>query len=307
MIKKFTSLFPLWALLISAIAYFYPGYFSPHSSLIVPLLGLIMLGMGVTLSVDDFLMVLKRPSVILLGTLMQYSLMPLAAWVVCMILNLPQELMVGVILLGCCPGGTASNVICYLAKGDVALSIVLTSVSTILAFFVTPMLTWLFIGQTVDVDVMGMLISVVKIVLLPVILGISINYFFGDRIGGVKEVFPAISVAAIVLIIAVIVGINGDHLQQLALPVFVAVVLHNGLGLAGGYGVAKLFKLSKKEARTLAIEVGMQNSGLSVVLAMQHFTAIAALPGVVFSVWHNLVGSFLAGYWSQNDADPDDL
>ncbi len=307
MIKKFTSLFPLWALFISVIAYFYPGYFSPHSSLIVPLLGLIMLGMGVNLSVDDFMLVLKRPYVVLLGTLMQYSLMPLAAWIVSMMLNLPPELMVGVILLGCCPGGTASNVICYLAKGDVALSIVLTSVSTIFAFFITPMLTWVFIGKTVDVDVLGMFISVVKIVLVPVVLGVSINYFFGYRIDGVREVFPAISVAAIVLIIAVIVGINGVHLQQLALPVFVAVVLHNGLGLVGGYGVAKLFKLGEKEARTLAIEVGMQNSGLSVVLAMQHFTAIAALPGAVFSVWHNLMGSFLAGYWSQDEADPDSL
>ena len=156
MLEKFTSLFPIWAILLSIVAYMRPEYFAPHQGLIVPFLSLIMLGMGVTLSVDSFLAVLKRPSVVLLGTLMQYTIMPIAAWIVCMVLKLPTDLAAGVILLGCCPGGTASNVISYLAKADVALSIVLTSVSTIIAFLATPFLTWVFIGQTVNVDVMGM-------------------------------------------------------------------------------------------------------------------------------------------------------
>nr|WP_255350325.1 bile acid:sodium symporter family protein [Methanosarcina sp. 2.H.A.1B.4] len=202
-------------------------------------------------------------------------------------------------MLGCCPGGTASNVICYLAKGDVALSIVLTSVSTMVAFLATPFLTWLFIGQSVDVDVMGMLVSVVNIVIVPVVLGLSINYFFEKRITAVRDVFPAVSALAIVVIIAIIIGTNSENLEQSGLLVLVAVVLHNGLGLAGGYGVAKAFKLSEKEARTLAIEVGMQNSGLSVALAIKHFTAAAALPGAIFSIWHNLSGAFLAGHWSK--------
>jgi BASS family bile acid:Na+ symporter len=299
MFKKFTSLFPLWAVLLSAVAYVYPEYFVPYKGFIVPLLSLIMLGMGVTLSVDSFLAVLKRPYVVLLGTLMQYTLMPLAAWIVCLALKLPADLMAGVILLGCCPGGTASNVICYLAKGDVALSIVLTSVSTMVAFLATPFLTWLFIGQSVDVDVMGMLVSVVNIVIVPVVLGLSINYFFEKRITAVRDVFPAVSALAIVVIIAIIIGTNSENLEQSGLLVLVAVVLHNGLGLAGGYGVAKAFKLSEKEARTLAIEVGMQNSGLSVALAIKHFTAAAALPGAIFSIWHNLSGAFLAGHWSK--------
>ena len=306
MIKKFTSLFPLWAVLLSAVAYVYPEYFIPYKGFIVPLLSLIMLGMGVTLSVGSFLAVLKRPYVVILGTLMQYTLMPLAAWIVCLALKLPADLAAGVILLGCCPGGTASNVICYLAKGDVALSIVLTSVSTMVAFIATPFLTWLFIGQTVDVDVMGMLVSVVKIVIVPVVLGLSINYFFEKRITAIKDVFPAISALAIVVIIAIIIGANRENLEHSGLLVLVAVILHNGMGLAGGYGVAKAFKLSEKEARTLAIEVGMQNSGLSVALAIKHFTAAAALPGAIFSIWHNLSGAFLAGHWAKTSVPDSD-
>jgi len=306
MLKKFTSLFPLWAVLLSAVAYLYPGYFAPHKGLIVPFLSLIMLGMGVTLSVDSFLAVLKKPSVVILGTVMQYTLMPFFAWLICLVLNLPTELMAGVVLLGCCPGGTASNVICYLAKGDVALSIVLTSVSTLIAFLATPFLTWLYIGQTVEVDVMGMLVSVVKIVLVPVVFGLSINYFFEEKISKIRDIFPAISALAIVIIIAVIIGVNRGSLESMGLMVLLAVVLHNFLGLAGGYGVAKALKLSETEARTIAIEVGMQNSGLSVALAIKHFTAAAALPGAIFSIWHNLSGAFLAGHWSGDSLHDDE-
>jgi bile acid:Na+ symporter, BASS family len=298
-LKNFTSLFPLWAVILSAIAYVYPEYFAPHQGLIVPFLSLIMLGMGVTLSLDSFLEVLKRPSVIFLGTVMKYTIMPLSALLVCLVLRLPADLMTGVILLGCCPGGTASNVICYLAKGDVALSIVLTSVSTLLAFLATPFLTWVFIGQTVEVDVMGMLISVVNVVIVPVVLGLAISYFFEKQIRAVRDIFPAISAAAIVIIIAVIIGTNSANLKQSGSLVLLAVIMHNGLGLIGGYLVAKALKLSETEARTLAITTGMQNSGLSVALAIKHFTAVAALPGAIFSIWHNLSGAFLAGHWSK--------
>jgi BASS family bile acid:Na+ symporter len=296
---KFTSLFPVWAVLLSAVAYVYPEYFAPHQDLIVPFLSLIMLGMGVTLSVDSFLAVFKRPKVILQGTLMKYTIMPLSAWIVCLVLKLPPDLTVGVILLGCCPGGTASNVITYLAKGDVALSIVLTSVSTLLAFLITPFLAWVFLGQTVDVDVMGIVSSVVNIVIIPVVFGLLISYFFEKQIRAVRDIFPAISATAIVIIIAVIIGTNSKNLEQSGLLVLLAVVLHNGLGLAGGYWVSKALKLSETEARTMAIVTGMQNSGLSVALAIKHFTAIAALPGAIYSIWHNLSGAILAGYWSK--------
>ncbi len=307
MLKKFTSLFPLWAVLLSVVAYLRPEYFAPHQDLIVPFLSLIMLGMGITLSVDNFLEVFKKPKVIFLGTLMQYTIMPLAAWIVCLVLKLPADIATGVILLGSCPGGTASNVISYLAKADVALSIVLTSVSTMLAFLATPFLTWFFIGQVVNVDVTGMLVSVVKIVIVPVVLGLLISYLFEKQIGAVKEVFPAISAAAIVIIIAVIIGTNSGNLAHSGPLVLLAVILHNGLGLASGYWVSKALKLSETEARTISIEVGMQNSGLSVALAIKYFTATAALPGAIFSIWHNLSGAFLAGHWSkQKISNPDE-
>ncbi len=264
-----------------------------------------MLGMGVTLSVGNFLAVFKRPRIIFLGTLMKYTIMPLAAWIVCLVLKLPADLMVGVILLGCCPGGTAANVITYLAKGDVALSIVLTSVSTLLAFLATPFLTWLFIGQTVDVNVVGMITSVINIVVIPVGLGLLISYFFEKKIKAIKEIFPAISAAAIVIIIAVIIGTNSENLKQSGLLVLLAVILLNGLGLAGGYWVSKALKFSETEARTLAIVTGMQNSGLSVALAIKHFTPAAALPGAIYSIWHNLSGAFLAGHWSKESKDTD--
>lgn len=302
MLKKFTSLFPLWAVLLSLVAYVYPDYFTPYEGMITPFLSLIMLGMGVTISVENFLSVLKRPSIIILGTLMQYTLMPLIGWLLCIVFKLPPDLTAGVVLLGCCPGGTASNVISYLAKGDVALSIVLTSVSTLLAFLATPFLTWLYIGQTVQVNVFSMVESIIYIVVVPVFLGLLINYFFEMRISKVKDIFPAISALAIVVIIAVIIAINKPSLEHTGPLVLLVVVLHNGLGLASGYLLSKALKLGEKEARTIAIEVGMQNSGLSVALAIKHFTATAALPGAIFSIWHNISGSFLAGYWARESS-----
>jgi BASS family bile acid:Na+ symporter len=240
MLKKFTSLFPLWAVLLSAVAYVYPEYFAPHQGLIVPFLSLIMLGMFNTDS-DIITLLLYRTvskpdhawdgsysfsgqfhcsieetvsgSPWHLNAVHNYAACSLGCLSV---LKLPADLAVGVILLGCCPGGTASNVISYLAKADVALSIVLTSVSTLLAFLATPFLTWVFIGQTVDVDVTGMLVSVVNVVIVPVVLGLAINYFFEKRISAVREVFPAISATAIVIIIAVIIGTNSATLNRAA-------------------------------------------------------------------------------------------
>jgi Predicted Na+-dependent transporter len=299
MIKRFTSLFPLWAIIFSIIAFAYPAGFSPYKDAITPLLGVVMFGMGITLSANDFLLVLKRPGVIALGTAMQYILMPLIAFILSYMLNLPVEIMAGMILLGSCPGGTASNVICYLAKGDVALSITLTSVSTLLAFILTPALTWLYIGQAVPVEIGSMMLSIVKIVIVPVALGIIINTLFDDHIERFRHAFPALSVATIVFIIAIIIALNKDNILVAGKLVIVAVILHNGLGFAGGYFISKALGLDEKDARTLAIEVGMQNSGLSVALAVKYFSPLAALPGALFSIWHNISGSFLAYRFSR--------
>jgi bile acid:Na+ symporter, BASS family len=292
-------LFPVWAILGTVVALAWPQYLTPLGSAIVPLLGVVMFGMGLTLTARDFVEVARRPLLIAGGTAMQFGIMPLAAWAVGHAMNLGPELLAGLILVGACPGGTASNVITYLARGDVALSISLTTVSTLLAVVLTPALTWLYVGRSVPVPVVPMLISILNVVILPVVAGVVINWLFGATFAKIRTAFPLLSVAAIVVIIAIVVALNAGRISTLAGPVAIAVVLHNGLGLAGGYGLARLFGLDARVCRTIAIEVGMQNSGLGVALANQFFSATAALPGAIFSVWHNLSGSLLAGYWAR--------
>lgn len=294
-----TTLFPLWALLGSLLAYARPDWFAPLKPAIVPLLGVVMFGMGVTLRWREFEAVLRRPRRVGLGMALQFGVMPLAAWGIGMALGLPAELVAGLVLVGASPGGTASNVVCYLARGDVALSITLTAASTLLAVVATPLLTWLYVGQQVPVPVWDMLLSVAKIVLLPVMLGVAVNTWAGGRIAPVKELFPLLSMAAIVLIIAIIVALNVDNIAAGGWLIALAVVLHNAVGLGAGYGLGWLATRDLRTARTLAIEVGMQNSGLAVALAVQYFSSAAAIPGALFSIWHNLSGSALAAYWSR--------
>ena len=299
MIDRTTRLFPLWALLFSLLAYESPELFTGLKSAIVPLLGLVMFGMGMTLTWQNFVAVLKKPRVVGLGILLQYLVMPLAAWLIAELLGLPPYLMAGLVLVGACPGGTASNVVCYLARGDVALSITLTTASTLLAIVATPLLTWLYVGQKVPVPVASMLWSIFKIVLMPVSLGVAVNSLFGHKLSGMKHLFPLVSVLAIVVIIGIVVALNRGNLAAMGVTVALAVVLHNLFGLAGGYWLPRLLGWDERVCRTLAIEVGMQNSGLGVALAVKYFSPAAALPGALFSIWHNLTGSMLAGYWSR--------
>ncbi len=299
MLIRITQGFPLWALLASAFAFWQPQCFETAKPAIVPLLGLVMFGMGLTLSGASFLAVLRRPGVVALGVGLQFLLMPFVGWLLAALLGLPPLLAVGVVLLGSCPGGTASNVICYLARGDVALSITLTAVSTLLAVLATPWLTWWYVGEMLEVPRLALLLSVVKMVLLPVLAGVLLHHFFAARLRRVEHFFPLLSMIAIVLIIAIIVALNRQQLTQLAAGLVAAVVLHNALGLLAGYGIPRLLGRDAREARTLAIEVGMQNSGLAVALATQHFAPMAALPGALFSIWHNLTGSLLAGWWAR--------
>jgi bile acid:Na+ symporter, BASS family len=301
MLQRFTSLFPIWAIVLSAIALLYPDIFLPYKDAIPFLLGLVMFGMGMTLALKDFLLVFKRPKTIITGTVLQYALMPLIGFLIARAFSLSPELTAGVVLLGCCPGGTASNVISYLAKGDVALSIVLTSVSTLISFVMTPLLTWIYIGQTIDVDMYGMLVSILQIVIVPVALGIVINTLSGSRIENIRYLFPLFSVLTIVFIISIIMALNRETVISAGILIALVVMLHNLLGLVSGYGFAKLLGLSEIEARTIGIEVGMQNSGLSVALAIKYFTATAALPGALFSIWHNISGSFAASYWAERN------
>lgn len=293
-------LLPIGAVLISCIALYYPASLSDHGSAIVPLLGLVMFSMGMTLKTDDFKRVLTQPAVILLGVCLQFLLMPLIAWVLTQIFELPVLLATGIILVGTCPGGTASNVICFLARANVALSISLTAVSTLLAAVLTPLITLFYVDQSITVDVINMMKKLLFIVVLPVLSGVLINTFFQQRLIKIKSYLPLISVLSIVYIIGVIVAKNHSQLFQLGGLIFTVVILHNFFGLLAGYSIPKVFGYDEKTCRTLSIEVGMQNSGLAVVLANQYFSALTALPGALFSVWHNITGSILAVIWSKN-------
>ncbi|OUR63867.1 bile acid:sodium symporter [Methylophaga sp. 42_25_T18] len=281
----------------SWVAYLLPEIFIDFKPVIIPLLSVIMFTMGMTLSLDDFKRVLQAPKVIGLGVILQYGLMPLFAFIIAKVLHLPLELMVGLILVGACPGGTASNVMCFLSRGDVALSISLTAVSTILAVVLTPFITWLYIGQEVVVPIVSMMLTVFKIILLPVFLGVVINRYLGVALQPIKPFLPLFAMAAIILIIAIIVALNVQQLSQIALAITIAIMLHNSLGLLSGYWLAKALGYDERVCRTLAIEVGMQNSGLGVALATKYFSAMVALPSALFSIWHNLSGSLLASYW----------
>jgi BASS family bile acid:Na+ symporter len=304
--KKFalgtTTLFPLWALLASGWAYVQPAPWATMKSLIVPLLGLVMFGMGLTLTGDDFRRVFRRPGLIGLGIALQFGFMPLLAFGLSRVLGLPPQLTAGMLLVGCVSGGTASNVITYLARGDTALSITLTSCSTLLAVVATPSLTWLYLHQTVHVPVFDMLVSILQIILLPVLAGMAINHFWGRRLVCLQPAFPLISVAAIVLIIGIIIGLNQEKVATTTPVIMLAVILHNLSGMALGYSISKAFRCPPAICRTLAIEVGMQNSGLAVALGLKYFSAAAALPGALFSIWHNLSGSALAAWWSRKQA-----
>lgn len=301
MTRRLTDLFPLWAVLFATAAAWRPEVFAPLRPAIVPLLGLVMFGMGATLLPRDFAGVVRRPAALALGTLLQFGGMPALAFATARLLALPQELAVGLVLVGSCPGGTASNVICYLARADVALSITLTAVSTLLAVVATPLLTGFWVGTEVDVDVVGMMASIFRIVLVPVTLGVALNAWLGARLAPVKTFLPLVSVAAIALIIAIVVALSRERLAELSGLLVAAVALHNAAGLVLGYGACALLGLPESQRRTLSIEVGMQNSGLAVALAVKHFSALAALPGALFSVWHNLSGSLLAAFWSRRD------
>ena len=268
-------------------------------SLVPILLGLVMFGMGLTLKPADLLPVVIRPKAVSIGIASQLCLMPLLAVVLVKVLRLPDDLALGVILVGCCPGGTASNVIAYLAKGDVALSVAMTSVSTLLAPVATPLLVKLCAGHVLSVDAPAMALSVVKVIILPIALGVLANRFLPRAVARVRGGLPFISSAVVILIGATVVAANELRLREAWGVVLVAVLLHNLLGMASGWGLARLCRLDAAKCRTLAIEVGMQNSGLAVALASLHFATnpLATVPGAIFSVWHNISGSFYASFF----------
>ena len=308
--KKVCDFIARWmgamVLIVAVLAMVVPAALSWIGTWVInPMLGVIMFGMGLTLVPQDFKVVLSRPKDILIGCLTQFTVMPLLALGLTWAFTLPKELAIGVILVGCCPGGTASNVITYLAKGDLALSVGMTAASTLIAPLLTPLLVWLLAGTMVDVDAVGMLMSIVYVVIAPIVCGLLCQRFLPDATKRVKPYLPAFSSVVIALLVGIIVSHNADRLLVAGLLTVAVVMVHNILGLSIGFWIGRLLHLQKPKCVALSIEVGMQNSGLASSLAVLHFAAypLATIPGAVFSVWHNISGALVAKLYSKDDND----
>ena len=298
-VSDLTGKYMAWiVLVVAALALFLPGTcLWIQTRWINYLLMIVMFGMGLTMKLSDFTVVFKQPRDVITGCVAQFVIMPLLAYGLGKIFGLSDELLVGVILVGTCPGGTASNVITYLSGGDTALSVGMTSINTLLAPLLTPALTYLYLRTTVSVDVKSMFLSIIQVVLIPIGLGLLINKFFGRYTQKMKDFLPTVSVTAICLILAAVVSHNSEKILSTGLVIFAVVILHNLLGYLCGYLVARLFKMELPRKKAVAIEIGMQNSGLATSLAGSAFPnlAMATVPGAVFSVWHNISGAVLAG------------
>ena len=295
--KLISNYMGVLVLLSAVLGLLTPSTFSGiNPSIINPLLGLVMFGMGMALRIEDFRIVLSRPRDIAIGCLAQFTVMPLLAWTLSRLFALDEALTVGVVLVGCCPGGTASNVITYLAKGDLALSVGMTATSTVLAPFVTPLLVWLLVGQTVDVEVLGMLLSIFWVVILPIVAGLLVKWLWPRFTERATAYLPVVSTLAICTIVLIIIAANASKLLGSGLIIILVVVLHNLCGLSLGYLIGRLLRLPAAKRRAISIEVGMQNSGLASSLAKLHFAAypMATIPGAIFSVWHNISGAVVA-------------
>jgi BASS family bile acid:Na+ symporter len=288
--------------LVAAIALFLPSSFLwVDTWAINPMLGVIMFGMGLTLSPQDFRIVFSRPKDIIIGCLAQFTVMPLLALGLSWAFALPKELALGVILVGCCPGGTASNVITYLAKGDLALSVGMTATSTLLAPLLTPLLVLMLAGTMVEVDTIGMLLSIVYVVIAPIVVGLIFQRYLPKFTKSTVPYLPAFSSIVIAFVVGIVVSHNADRLLVGGMIVVLVVMLHNLCGLSLGYIIGRLLGLADSKKRAISIEVGMQNSGLATTLAGTAFPslAMATVPGAVFSVWHNISGAMLAGWFNR--------
>ncbi|MBE3000667.1 bile acid:sodium symporter family protein [Nocardiopsis sp. HNM0947] len=295
--------FALWIIVLSALALAFPHVFAPLEPYTVPLLAVVMLGMGLTLRFKDFAVVARRPVPLLIGVFAQYLIMPSLAWALGKALALPPELALGLILLGCVPSGTASNIMAYLARGDVAVSVAMTSVSTLVAIVITPYLVLFYGGHLLPVDTGAMVLSIAQVVLLPVLTGLLLQALLPKVVERMMPVVPTVSVVAVVIICAGVVGSSRDTFLEAAPLVIVGVVVHNLVGLALGYAVAWMTRVPESQRRAISFEVGIQNSGLAATLGAAHFGPAAALPGAIAAVWANLSGPVLATFWGRRGVE----
>jgi BASS family bile acid:Na+ symporter len=306
MTNRTLNIFPVLALFTTGLSLWANELLATAQPAIVPCLSIIMFMMGLTLKKSDIFRILNEPSPVIVGVALQFLLMPVIALELSSLLHLSPQLTAGMILVGSCAGGTASNVMCYIARGDVALSICMTLTSTTLGVLITPALIGFYLSDTIEVDTVSMLLSMIQLVLIPVVAGSLISILIGDKQKIIEKLIPPLSMFFILVIISIVVALNAEMLAQVGLLAITAVILHNILGIGIGFAVSRLFGFNLRQSQTIAIEVGMQNSGLGVALALQHFSATAALPGALFSIWHNLSGSFLASRWARKRGSIDE-
>ena len=299
MINRLTNAFPFWVLIASVISLIYPPSFTWFTGPLIPIgLGIIMLGMGLTLRMEDFTGVLKYPGWVFIGILLQYTIMPFLGWCLAYVFNLPTAFAVGLILVACCPSGTASNVVNYLARANVPLSVTMTTIGTLLAVLITPLLTSWLAGSRIEVNAFGLFVSTFQVVVIPVVTGVLLNRFLPRLTKKLVVISPLVAVIFITLIVASIVGGGRDEILKAGFrPVFAVFSLH-ALGFLLGYLASRLLIRQEIASRTISIEVGMQNSGLGVVLARQNFTdPLVAIPSAISSVFHSVIASLLAALW----------
>ncbi|MDB2483747.1 bile acid:sodium symporter family protein [Gammaproteobacteria bacterium] len=297
--SRLTKLFPILAIAVAATGALRPDSFVAAQFTIIPLLASIMFMMGLTLTRDDAQRIARDPRPVAVGIALQFLLMPILALTLAKLLQLSTPLTVGMVLVGSCAGGTASNVICFLARGDVALSVSMTFVSTLIGVVATPLLSQFYLAEQVAVDELAMIESLLQIVFVPVISGFCFRAVLPRLSAALQPALPLFSVICILLIIGIVVALNAPQLRGIGPLIVLAVILHNALGIAGGFTLSRLFGFDLKQSQTIAIEVGMQNSGLAAALSLQFFSATAALPAALFSIWHNISGALLAGHWGR--------
>lgn len=297
--------FAWWVLLFAILAFLLPSAFIGLKGAIVPLLGLVMFGMGLTLKLEDFAAVFRQPWRVGLGCVAHFVIMPGVAWGLCQVFHLPPEIAVGVILVGCCPSGTSSNVMTWLAKGDLALSVAIAAVTTLIAPLATPALIWLLASAWMPVSFWDMFVSILQFVMLPIVLGVVAQRLLGNKVQVAVEVLPLVSVVSIVLIVCAVVAASQAKIAESGLMIMAVVILHNSFGYLLGYGTGRLFGLPLAQRKSLALEVGMQNSGLGAALAAAHISPLAAVPSALFSVWHNISGALLSTFMRRMKDEPE--
>ena len=307
MLKKvlsfYTRYFAVWVVLFGVAAYLWPGPFVALKGYMDWFFALTMFGIGVVLQVEDFKRIVQKPVIVLIGSAAQFSLMPVGAFVLAKLFNLPPEIAVGLILTGSAPGAMASNVMSYIAKADTAYSVSLTTVSTLLCPLLTPSLTFLLAGSMLDVPFCKMVIHVILTVILPLFIGFAVRYFFNRKVEKILPVFPAISVTFIIFICSLVIALNKSYLAQVTAVILAAGVVLNLYGMLAGYGVGSVFRMEVPRRRTLAIEIGMQNAGLGTVLALKHFGEKTAMPAAIFVFICIITASLMAAVWQRTSPD----